>query len=121
MFAAGAPFPRAWLVRSVRGPRVATGHVDAVLIDVTRPAARTFRVRIFDERYAPPEADVVAAFILYGARVGGVAERLLAAWRRAGLLPTVQVRSESYCSFDHPAAFGSILRTVEALQRDYLP
>ena len=102
-------------------PRVAEGLLDLVLVELTRPVREAFTVRIFEEGYRPPEGEVAAVFLLYGADVGRIGRRLEHAWHSLGLREIAAVRYVCYRSYDHPRAWGAVLRTVEALQESYLP
>ena len=117
----GFPIPRPVLHKPRPVPRVAQGLLDAVLIELTRPVAGAFAVRIFDEGVRPPSAEVAAVVILYGADVAAIGLRLERAWRALGLEPTEAVRYVCYRAYDHPRGYGAVLRTVEALQESYLP
>lgn len=94
---------------------------DIVLVELTRPADGRFAVRLFEEGIVPPWGEVSAAFVLYGADVGGVGGRLERAWASLGLQGIVAVRHVCYRSYDHPRSFDLVLRTVEALQASHLP
>ena len=102
-------------------PRVAEGLLEAVLVDISRPQGQAFVVRIFDEDFSPPQADVVATFVLYGADVGEVGHRLEGAWAALDLRGIPGVRYACYRTYDHPRAFTAVLRTIEALQESFLP
>ncbi|MBI3854169.1 MAG: hypothetical protein HY293_00600 [Planctomycetes bacterium] len=102
-------------------PRIAEGLLEAVLIEVTRPLRGSFSVRIFDKDFIPPEADVVAAFVLYGAEVAELGRRLELAWDALDLHATPGVRYACYRTYDHTRAHGAVLKTVEALQESFLP
>lgn len=119
MFAVPLPFPLH--ARPGHGPRVAVAPLDAILVDITRPVEGSYRVRIYDEEYEPPVAEVAAAFVLYGARLTGVERRLRQAWSSFGLAPVAEVRAAAFVSFDLARRFALSLRLLEALQRQFPP
>ena len=119
MFAVPLPFPLR--ARPDGGPRIGVAPLDATLLDITRPVAGAYRVRIYEEEYEAPQAEVAAAFVLYGARVAEVSRRLLQAWGSFGLAPLAEVRSAAFISFDHARRFALSLRLLEALQRQFPP
>jgi len=96
--------------------RIATDYIEAVRIDLTRPVEEAFRVRIFSDGFPAPEEEVVAAFVLYGGTVRGLARRI--AWERR---PTRCVRSTAFCELDYDVGFGAVLETIEILQGRFLP
>jgi hypothetical protein len=119
----GVPLPRPQpaLHRPRPLPRVAEGLLEAVLVELTRPVGQSFVVRIFDEDFTPPEADVVAAYVLYGLDVAELARRLELAWAALDLHPTPGVKYACYRSYEHARAFAAVVKTVEALQESFLP
>lgn len=119
--AAGIPLPQSYLQRTDPALEIATGFVDAVRVDLTRPQGGAFRVRIYAEEYPPPEAEIVGAFVLYGTSVPEIGRRLDAAWRSLSLNPVACVRSVAFLSFDHSRRFRKVLRTIEALQPQFPP
>jgi hypothetical protein len=90
-------------------------------VELTRPRHGSFAVRIFDDGLKPPDADVVATIVLYGAAVPEIGERLEAAWAALRLCAIRSVHYVCYRSYDHRGPFAAVLRTVEALQDSYLP
>jgi hypothetical protein len=102
-------------------PRIAGGFLEAVLIEVTRPVQEAFTVCVFDDDFTPPDADVVAVFVLYGVEVAELGRRLESAWEALGLRGVVGVRYECYRSYDHSRSFAAVFKTVEALQESFLP
>jgi hypothetical protein len=123
MFAGDAaiPLPKTIRERPQGAPRIAVAHVDAVLVDVTRPVDGTFSVRVYEEGYPPPDADIVAVYVLYGPSVTETADRLEKAWAAEGIKPKSRVRSPSYCGFDLGRPLSIVLRSIETLQRRHLP
>lgn len=119
----GFPIPRPQPVLNKPRPipRVAEGLLEAIIVEVTRPLNEAFAVRIFDEDFAPPDADVVAAFVLYGADVAEIGRRLEGAWAALDLHANPGVRYACYRSYDHSRAFTAVVKTVEALQESFLP
>jgi hypothetical protein len=115
------PRPRPGLHRPRPVPQVAEGLLESVLVELTRPVAEAFAVRIFDEDFTPPEADVVAVYVLYGVDVVELARRLELAWVALDLHAIPGVRYASYRSYEHGRAFAAVLKTVEALQESFLP
>ena len=101
--------------------RVAEGLLEVVLVELTRPVEGAVTVRIFDEGVRPPEADVAAVFLLYGAEVGRIGRRLEHEWHSTGLRDIAAVRHACYRSYDHPRHYGLVVRSIEALQALHLP
>jgi hypothetical protein len=67
-----------------------------VLLEATRPRPKVFSVRIFADGFTPPEADVVASALFYGADVALVGRRLEEARSAGGLWPTPELRYVCY-------------------------
>jgi hypothetical protein len=121
--ALGFPVPRTQPLLQKPRPqsRIAEGLLEAILIEVTRPSPEAFTVRIFDEDFTPPEADVVSVFVFYGVPVGTVARRLEVAWHAVNLRAEPGVRYASYTTYDHRRGFDVVIGTIEALQESFLP
>ena len=94
-------------------PRIATGYVEAIRIDLTRPVTGAFRVRIFADGFPVPPEDVMAAFVLYGASVQGLARRI--EWEQR---PARSVRSPAFHELDYDRGFDEVLEAIERLQGD---
>jgi hypothetical protein len=115
------PRPQPLLQKPRPQPRVADGLLETILIEVTRPAPEAFSVRIFDEDFTPPPADVVSAFVFYGVPVATVARRLEEAWRVLNLRTVPGVRYAAYHSYDHARGHSAVIASIEALQESFLP
>ena len=96
--------------------RIAAGYVSAVQLDVTRPVEDAFRVRVYADGYPPPHEDIVAAFLLYGATVTGVARRIQWEW-----IPLRGVCVPYYHSLDYSGGFSDVLRTLDEPQGRFPP
>jgi len=121
--ALGFPVPRPQPLLQKPRPqsRIAEGLLEAILIEVTRPSPDAFTVRIFDEDFNPPEADVVSVFVFYGVPVVTVARRLEAAWKALNLRAVAGVRYAAYQTFDHSRGYFLVVGSIEALQESFLP
>jgi len=121
--ALGFPVPRPGPLLQKPRPqsRIAEGLLEAILIEVTRPSPDAFTVRIFDEDFTPPEADVVSVFVFYGVPVVTVARRLEAAWKALNLQSVAGVRYAAYPTFGHSRAYALVVGSIEALQESFLP
>ena len=119
----GFPIPRPFPVlhQPRPAPRVALAGIDLVQVQVTRPRGRAFAVSVSVEGFPPPDADVVAGFVLYGAEAGDVARLLEEAWAARSLEPVIELRAPYYLRYRHPRFFGTVLGTIEALQESFLP
>lgn len=119
----GFPVPRPQPLLAVPRPepRIAAGYLEAVLVELTRPSPSAFMVRIFDEDFTPPEADVVAVSVFYGVDAASIGRRLEAVWKSLGLRAEPQLRYASYRTYGHPGEFARVLRTIETLQGSFLP
>jgi len=121
--ALGFPVPRPEPLLEKPRPqlRIAEGLLEAILIEATRPSPDAFTVRIFDEDFTPPQADVVSVFVFYGVPVVTVARRLEAAWKALNLQPVAGVRYAAYHTFDHSRGYSLVVGSIEALQESFLP
>ena len=115
------PRPQSLLQKPKLHPRVAEGLLETILIEVTRPAPHAFTVRLFDEDFTPPPADVVSLFVFYGVPVVTVARRLEEAWKALNLSVVAGVRYAAYHTFDHVRGHALVIGSIEALQESYLP
>ena len=115
------PRPQPLLLKPRIQPGIAEGLLETILIEVTRPAPEAFTVRIFDEDYTPPDADVVFAYVFYGVTVVTVARRLEEAWKVLNLRSVPGVRYAAYHSYDHARGHSAVIASIEALQESFLP
>jgi hypothetical protein len=115
------PLPWERLSPPAPAPRVAQGHVDAVIVDATRPESDRFRVRACLEDFPPPAARVFAAFVLYGATLQGVVDGLREGWTRAGIKIESEARSKSLVAFDLDGGYAVALAVIQQLARGFPP
>lgn len=119
---AGAiPFPWELLAPPRPAPRVSQGHVDAVLVDLTRPEGERFRIRVYIEEFTPPSADVVAAWVLYGFGLPGVVARLREEWSKSGLAADRESTARHFVAFEFSGRYAPAVAAVERLAGAFPP
>lgn len=102
-------------------PLVAQGHVEVVLVDVTRPQSDRFQVRAYLEDFPPPAADVVTTYILYGTGLRRLVEILKEAWSKVGFSPARETKSPPFVNFEFESGFGPVFQAVDRLARAFPP
>ena len=115
------PLPWELLSPPAPAPRVAQGHVEIVLVDLTRPAGDRFSIRAYEEDFQPPPADVVGAWVLYGASLATVIERLHREWRKSGVVPVREISSRAYVAFEFDGPLGLAVHAIKALAESFPP
>ncbi|HKS16822.1 MAG TPA: hypothetical protein VJU16_05880 [Planctomycetota bacterium] len=115
------PLPWELLAPPSPAPRVALGHVDLVLVDVTRPESDRFRVRVYAEEFPAPSVPVMSAYVLYGVGVFQVSTELRRRWTAAGIRAGREARSPSLVAFDFDGHFIAVLAIVEEVARAFPP
>jgi len=110
-----------WLSRPKTAPIVASGFLEAVIVDVTRPVEKEFQVRIYDEDFRPPDAQIKNAFVFYGIGMSAVVKALEDAWSRRKIEPIGSLPGGSMRSYDFSGSVRGVVESIESVQQRHLP
>jgi len=112
---------KSWLSRPKAEPKIAGGYLEAVIVDVTRPVEKEFQVRIYDEDFRPPDAQVKAAFVFYGIGMPAVVKALEDAWSRRKIEPVGSLPGGSMRSYDFSGGLHGVVESIESVQQKHMP
>jgi hypothetical protein len=123
MSAAAVPLPQSALARPdvAVAPAVAADQAEAVVVDLSRPTARGFRVRLYDESFLAPSEDVSEAWVLYGPGVRRLARELEQEWTSRGIRASSRDAVARCVEWTHADRYAEVRASIEALQRRHLP
>lgn len=102
-------------------PRVASGFLEAVIVDVIRPVDNEFQVRIYDEDFRPPDAEVKLAFVFYGIGMTAVVKALEDSWSRRKIEPIGTLPGGSLRRYDFAGGLREVIESIDSLQRKHMP
>lgn len=115
------PLPWELLAPPSPAPRVALGHVELVLVDVTPPASGRYRIRVYAEEFPAPSSPVMSVYVLYGVGVIQVSTELRRRWTAAGIPAGGETRSPSLVAFDFDGHVAAVLAIVEEVAAIFPP
>lgn len=121
VMADAVPLPWELFAPPRTGPRVAQGHVDAVIVDATRPRGDHFRIRVYAAEFPPPPDDIVAAWVFYGVGAASVVASLRDGWSSAGPAPAREAQSNHFAAFDFRGGLAPAVAAIERLAGAFPP